>query len=99
MMTCPQCSADLPDSATFCLKCGSNIRPVTFSYLPAGVPTWPTTIPERPFYGRVSTDQALQGGEHVAAAKIMPNPRRSARSILGIIALLILSPVVRWVGT
>ena len=27
-MTCPRCGADLPDSASFCHKCGSSLRPM-----------------------------------------------------------------------
>ena len=28
-MTCPRCGAEAPDSATFCHKCGSSLRPMT----------------------------------------------------------------------
>ena len=41
-MNCPRCNTELPDSAVFCVQCGSTIRPATFSYLPTGVPAWPT---------------------------------------------------------
>lgn len=41
-MNCPRCNTELPDLAVFCVQCGSTIRPATFSYLPTGVPAWPT---------------------------------------------------------
>jgi zinc-ribbon domain len=40
-MNCPRCNTELPDSAIFCVNCGSTIRPVSFSYLPTGAPAWP----------------------------------------------------------
>src|SRR6266536_1137564 len=42
LMNCPRCNTELPDSAIFCVKCGSTIRPASFSYLPTGVPAFPT---------------------------------------------------------
>ena len=41
-MNCPNCNANLPDSASFCYSCGSSIRSNTFSYLPEGAPPWPS---------------------------------------------------------
>src|SRR5438067_1094684 len=93
-MTCPQCNADLPDSTAFCPRCGSSIRPATFSYLPAGAPAWPTSVPQMPFYKTGSTAQAAQEDADLYAAKIAPRPRRSVRGILAIIALLILVPLL-----
>src|SRR5438105_14813516 len=93
-MTCPQCNADLPDSTAFCPRCGSSIRPATFSYLPASAPPWPTDVPQTPFYRAGSTAQATEEEGNLPGAKIVPRPRRSAGSILVIIALLILVPVV-----
>jgi hypothetical protein len=40
-MNCPQCNTELPDSAIFCVQCGSTIRQASFSYLPTGAPEWP----------------------------------------------------------
>ena len=93
-MTCPQCNADLPDSTAFCPRCGSSIRPATFSYLPTGAPPWPATVPRMPFYRAGSTAEATQEDANLSADKIAPKPRRPLSSILLVIALLILVPVV-----
>src|SRR5213080_2658383 len=93
-MTCPQCNADLPDSTAFCPRCGSSIRPATFSYLPAGAPAWPTTVPQMPLYRAAANAETTQEDANLSAGKIVPGPRRSARSILVIIALLILVPLI-----
>src|SRR5689334_5228348 len=45
-MNCPRCGTDLPDSATFCHKCGSSFPATSFSYLPEGTPAWPTKVPQ-----------------------------------------------------
>ena len=94
IMTCPQCNADLPDSTAFCPRCGSSIRPASFSYLPAGAPAWPTNVSQMPFYKAGSSAQAAQEEANLSAAKIVPRPRRGVRGILAVIALLILVPLV-----
>ncbi|HAE83941.1 MAG TPA: hypothetical protein DCK85_11175 [Ktedonobacter sp.] len=92
-MTCPQCNAVLPESATFCHSCGSPIRSVSFSYLPSGTPAWPSTIPQRPLASAGATAQA--GQEKISPTKPLPSrPKRSARSVLIITALFILIPLV-----
>src|SRR5947209_10107600 len=108
-MTCPRCSADLPDSATFCHKCGSSLRANSFSYLPADTPTWPTTIPQNTSYmagtssplARATTTSPLitqpipQGeGESLPAAQRQTKPKRSARGILLIVGVLLLSALI-----
>lgn len=92
-MTCPQCNADLPDSTAFCPRCGTSIRPATFSYLPAGAPPWPADGPRMP-YRAGSTAEPTREEANLSAAKISPRPRRPVSSILLIIALLILVPLV-----
>jgi len=89
-MTCQQCGADLPDSATFCHKCGTPVRALSFSYLPAGAPPWPTNAPPR------SARETDAGAPPPASQDGKPSvaTRRSASSILSIIALLILAPVL-----
>ncbi|QBD81336.1 zinc ribbon domain-containing protein [Ktedonosporobacter rubrisoli] len=40
-MNCSRCGTELPESATFCPRCGEAYeagQPGTFTYLPAGVP-------------------------------------------------------------
>jgi hypothetical protein len=93
-MTCPQCKADLPESATFCYKCGSPIRPVAFSYLPAGTPPWPTSVPARSSYDPEAALQSRMQEEQNFAEKITSRPRRSPKRMAGILALLILVPIV-----
>lgn len=93
-MTCPQCNADLPDSTAFCPRCGSSIRPATFSYLPAGAPPWPASVPRMPLYRDGSTAEGAQEDANLSADKIASKPRRPLSSILLVIALLILVPLV-----
>lgn len=93
-MTCPQCSNNLPDTATFCPRCGSTIRPVAFSYLPAGAPAWPTMVPQRPQYGTAAAISSSQQDELISATKAAARPRRSAQSMLVILALCVLTPLV-----
>src|SRR5260370_9327570 len=91
-MTCPQCNADLADSTAFCPRCGSSIRPATFSYLPAGAPPWPATVPRMSLYRAGSTDEASQEDANLPADKIAPKPGQPLTNILPFIALLILAP-------
>ena len=93
-MNCPQCNAELPDSSAFCLQCGSSTQQTAFSYLPAGTPAWPTTVPQLSFPKTGTTTQAIDEIETHAPAKLAPKPRRSARSILAIVAILILTPLI-----
>ncbi len=91
-MTCPQCGNNLPDSATFCPKCGSTFRPVAFSYLPAGAPAWPTSPPSRPLYATATASSAENELRSVSPS--VAKPRRSTGSILIMLALFILTPLI-----
>jgi hypothetical protein len=93
-MTCPQCNTDLPESATFCYKCGSPIRPVAFSYLPAGSPPWPTSVSSVPSAHAETEYQNRVQEEQPVAEKITPKPKHSTKQLAGIIAVLILVPVI-----
>jgi hypothetical protein len=95
-MTCPQCNADLPETATFCHTCGSPVRSVTFSYLPPGTPAWPSTVPPLPLaVADAQTATEMEGERRLAATKpLSARPKRSARSVLIITALFILVPLV-----
>ncbi|HYL44503.1 MAG TPA: zinc-ribbon domain-containing protein, partial [Ktedonobacteraceae bacterium] len=95
-MNCPQCNTSLPDSATFCYKCGTSTRSTAFSYLPEGTPAWPTTATHRPFYTPGAPGQVVaQNGEPAAASfkAASTKQRRSPRSILLLVALIVLTPV------
>jgi hypothetical protein len=98
-MNCPQCSAELSNSATFCPRCGTSLRPTSFSYLPAGAPPWPNTPSQGYSYGPAVAVQAPQTTAPAAASFPTPKPRRSAGSILLVIALLALSVVLGAGGT
>ena len=96
-MNCPQCSAEVPESALSCPRCGSPVRSVSFSYLPAGAPPWPTTIPQSAYYMSGSALQTSQnipqktgsvGGERTARR------RWTARGALLVALLFILTPLV-----
>ncbi len=91
-MTCQQCGADLPELATFCYKCGTPVRAAAFSYVPAGAPPWPETIPP---FARSQSNTALpvQTKESELASQAR-EARRSRRGILSLIAFLILTPIL-----
>ncbi len=99
-MNCPQCSAELSNSATFCPRCGTSFRPASFSYLPAGTPPWPSAAPQG--YSYVPTT-AIEASQKTAAPAVTSvpasKPRRSAGSVLLIIGLLALSVVLGAGGT
>jgi hypothetical protein len=99
-MNCPQCKTELPDSATYCVKCGTPIRPASFSYLPAGSPSWPTTMPQNVSYttevdaSPIQTDAAVHQAERSSAPKIAARPKKSRLSIPAIIALFVVSILI-----
>jgi len=98
-MKCPQCGAELSDSATFCSQCGTPIRPASFSYLPTGAPPWPGTVPQDYLYGATATMDAAQKVEAAAKGAPASKPRRSAGSVLLVIGLVILTVVIGVGGT
>lgn len=101
-MNCPQCNTSLPDSATFCYKCGTSTRSTAFSYLPEGTPAWPATAPQSPFYTPGAPGQVVaQNGEPAAASfkAASTKQRRSPRSILLLVALIVLTPVIGILAT
>ena len=95
-MTCPQCHAELPETATFCHTCGSPVRSATFSYLPPGTPAWPTTVPPLPLSvtGANAASKEMERASLTATKPLSSRPKRSARSVLFITALFILVPLI-----
>ncbi len=89
-MNCFQCGTTLPESSTFCLKCGASIRQNTFSYLPAGAPPWPTNTADLPSLALGKRKPEIEAPTIVQE----PKPQRSARNILAIVAFLLLAPIV-----
>jgi hypothetical protein len=93
-MQCSQCQTELPDSANACPQCGTANeqphQPVMFSYLPVGTPPWPITVPQRPSY-----ESAPAAAVPASLSKSQETkPRRSLRSILLAIAILVLVPIL-----
>ena len=87
-MTCSQCGTTLPESATYCLKCGATVRSASFSYLPPGAPPWPASSADIPSFGRAKFQ------EETPAIVQAPKQKRSVRRILVIAAFLLLTPLV-----
>src|SRR5258708_8622772 len=95
-MICSQCKTELPDSAAICTTCGRSTQTNmtgTFSYLPPGTPSWPTTVPQGLPYvaGRTELKPAIVDE---VVPKTATKPRRSLQSILLSAALLVFTPVV-----
>lgn len=93
-MNCPTCNANLQDSAAYCFSCGSVVRSGSFSYLPSGTPSWPTSDADAAYgeAGGVQTLSAIQvADQEASAARDVSKPRRSTRSALGIVAVLAIS--------
>jgi hypothetical protein len=93
-MNCSRCAAELPESATFCSRCGAttasgSLTSSVFSYLPAGAPPWPNTVPAKSAYGPGS-----MAASQAAGTAPVRRPKRSARSVVTTIGLLILAPLV-----
>ncbi len=96
-MNCPRCNTELPDSAIFCVNCGSTIRPASFSYLPAGVPAWPTELPKNAPYRTGPDSQSAPIVQSEASSVVPPNavsPKKSRLGIPAIIGLLLLSILI-----
>jgi hypothetical protein len=94
-MKCSQCQAELPASATICPQCGTSNQqgqPVTFSYLPAGAPPWPTSVPAKLPYA-VETDSAAPAGLSTSDQAVK-KPKRSLRSVVLAVAILVLVPIL-----
>jgi hypothetical protein len=65
-----------------------------FSYLPAGTPPWPTTVPQLPTSSKVAATNPL-----AATAVKDAKPKRSASSVLLAAAVLVLIPILGAVAT
>src|SRR5579884_54930 len=93
-MQCSQCKTELPDSVTICPSCGTAneqpSQPVTFSYLPAGTPPWPMTVPQRPSHTPTLAPAIPANLSKSQETK----PARSLRSILVAVAVLVLVPII-----
>jgi len=97
-MNCPRCNTELPDSAIFCVNCGSTIRPASFSYLPTGVPAWPTEPLKSTQYRNEITSESGEFVVQSDASSVVPSnavsPQKNRLSIPVIIGLFILSILI-----
>src|SRR5581483_612804 len=65
-------------------------QPVMFSYLPAGTPPWPITVPQRPLH---ASEPVSITPAHLSKSQ-ETKPRRSLRSIFLAITILVLVPIL-----
>lgn len=93
-MKCPQCNAELPDSAIFCVQCGSTIRQASFSYLPAGTPAWPTRQLKSVQYRSESAQYMVPDEASSKVSSTSASSKKSRLSIPAIIGLCILSILI-----
>jgi hypothetical protein len=87
-MNCPRCNTELPDSAIFCVNCGTTIHPASFSYLPAGVPAWPTEPLKNIQYNIEPASESAQFVHNEGSQAALPNAATSKKSRLGIPAII-----------
>lgn len=98
-MTCSQCATEVPESAAHCPKCGAHLRgdeTTTFSYLPAGTPAWPTSVPQKLPY---VVDSALATQHPLTGTAVATPPRRSVGKLLIPVAVVLLTLAVGTLGT
>ena len=97
-MNCPRCNTELPDSAIFCVNCGSTIRPASFSYLPTGVPAWPTEPLKSTQYRNEITSEPGEFVVQSDASSVVPSnaasPKKKRLGIPALIGLFILSILI-----
>ena len=96
-MNCPQCNTELPNSAIFCVQCGSTIRPATFSYLPTGAPAWPKEPLKSSLYSNGALSESDQHVIQGEARSIVSSSASTSKKRLGIpavIGLFILSILI-----
>src|SRR5437660_10361622 len=104
-MNCPRCSAELPDSALSCPRCGFQVRPTSFSYVSAGSPPWPTTVPQSLSYvtgtGSQTTQTAkpMQQTPNTPVAESASASRKSTLGLPSILSLFLISNFVRGCAT
>lgn len=86
-MKCPQCNTELPDSAIFCVQCGSTIRQSSFSYLPSGTPAWPSERLQSTQYRNTSLE-STQYTDHSEASSKVASGSATSKKRMGIPAIL-----------
>src|SRR5207302_1513930 len=102
-MKCANCGAESPGAGPFCAQCGASLRQDTlrptssFSYLPEGTPSWPTTIPDKlPFVAQANSKvPASQESPSKPEKRAKPPARQVALTAL----MVILIPLVGVLAT
>ena len=87
-MKCPQCNTELPDSAIFCVQCGSTIRQSSFSYLPTGTPAWPNEQLKGTQYRKVPSESTQYIVPSESGSKASSSSASSNKTRLGIPAII-----------
>ncbi len=95
-MQCSKCQQPLEDNAQSCPHCGAALQQVrslsSFSYLPANTPPWPKTQTQTIREASPFQDALLNAPiEHQRSEK---RPSRSPGAVTGLIALLVLTPLL-----
>jgi hypothetical protein len=100
-MKCSRCAAELPDSSTFCSRCGAaspsgQLVTSGFSYLPVGAPPWPASAPGgRYAYGANAAAPVLEATPQLTEKA----GRSSVRTILTVALILLIALLVGVGGT
>ncbi len=101
-MVCSQCTIELPTTATTCSQCGSSIphgQANTFTYLPPGVPAWPTSVPAHlPNLVEATTDQSSMAATK-ANVKIGTQAKSSMPRAINLILILVITPLLGILAT
>ncbi len=98
-MKCSRCAAELPDTSTFCSRCGAanpsaQLTTSGFSYLPAGAPPWPASVPGRYSYGAGSPAPVQP-----TAPRLTEKSGRSVGRTLMTLALILLITLLVGIGS
>lgn len=95
-MKCPQCNTELPDSAIFCVQCGSTIRQSSFSYLPSGTPAWPTEQLQSAQYRNTPSQSTQYIAPSETSSKVSSSsaPSKKRLGIPAILGLCVLSILI-----
>jgi zinc ribbon protein len=97
-MNCPRCNTELPDSAIFCVQCGSTIRPAPFSYLHTGTPAWPKEpLKSTQYRDGTPLEPALYAVQEEASSAVsskVASPKKTKLGIPAIIGLCVLSILI-----
>ena len=99
-MKCSRCAAELPDSSIFCSTCGAanpsgQLTSSSFSYLPAGAPPWPTSVPGSYSYGAGSSAPV----QPTTSRPTEKSGRSVGRTVLTIALILLITLLVGVGGT